>query len=280
MGLWKKCGGEMAKQISTDIKPIDALFKAIGEKGIPLSSVIAVAQEDFDDATRYILLNLIDNFLQRNYICIYITYNKAYTGKIFNEFDKKINNRNQLINCIDYLEKNDQLKVRSDVFLRIMDADFMDRKNSDRNVLKKFKRFKEYMDEKKLNVIESTNLSETIRFYKNIYKNYPKDKIIVFDNSSWLLESEKEPSARFFELCRSIDKYTIVFHFFTLNMHDDKTQGKIGDAVDGYIHLKSMKKNIFRPLRSVGIKKMIEVRESSEYNAYKIDEYGIVKELK
>lgn len=94
------------------------------------------------------------------------------------------------------------------------------------------------------------------------------------------MESDKESSNRFFELCKSVDENTIVFHFFTVGMHDDKTKAKIGDAVDGYIHLKSMKKNIFRPLRSVGIKKMTHVRESSEYNAYKVDEYGIVKELK
>ena len=70
----------MVQQIPTGIEPIDALFIATGEKGIPQSSVIAISQEDFDDATRYILFNLIDNFLRNNYVCIYITYNKILLG--------------------------------------------------------------------------------------------------------------------------------------------------------------------------------------------------------
>lgn len=156
MGLWKKCGGKMFKQIPTNIKPIDALFTATGEKGIPLSSVVAIAQEDFDDTTRFILLNLIENFLQKeeNYICIYITYNKIYTKNIFEEFDKKIDTRNKLISCIDYLNMDDQLessqsKIKS--FLRIMDADFYVP-----NTAKKFKKFKDYIDDKKLFTIEGS----------------------------------------------------------------------------------------------------------------------------
>jgi KaiC/GvpD/RAD55 family RecA-like ATPase len=363
----------MIKQIQTGIEPIDDLFKATGETGIPPSSIVAIAQEDFDDATRYILFNLIENFLQKYYTCIYITFNKTYTEDIFyNDFDEKIDNRNKLISCIEHLKKNEQLKAYDSgikVFLRIMDADFC-HPNNNQNTINNFIKLKEYYTKKRLDVIEFRDLSKVIDIYERITKKYPTEilfswhdvpgkdddklrvylkekypdikweqkphiqktdnftlkiyegsnsillrlnkektnvkleingkerhelivknksgklnlydpnKIIIFDNSSWLLESDKEPREIFFKLCKSIDKYTIIFHFFTLSMHDDKTKGKIGDAVDGYIHLKSMKKNIYRPLRSVGIKKMTKVRESSEYTAYKIDEYGFVKSLK
>lgn len=299
-------------RIWTNIEPIDTLFSSVNETGIPLPSVVALVQEDFDDATRYILFNLIDNFYRKDYICIYIVLNNKSnineykhakeSERIIEEWDNHhLKKRKKLLTFVDILPYASEEKK---AFIEIMDAveAVSLRDNTKDFKTKEFKNFGD-CDENKLYFIEENNISELINKYKGLLFKHPNDrKIVIFENSSWILDNFEKSSTKidpnipkeskenkktesnstiesFFELCKPVDKNTIIFHFFTLSMHDDKTKAKIGDSVDGYIHLKSITKNIYRPFRSVSIRKMREVRGSTEFNAYRFDDYGVVKEF-
>lgn len=378
-------------RIWTNIEPIDNLLKTVNENGIPIPSVIALAQENFGDATRFILYNLIDNFIRKDFKCIYVLFNtgqfnnNSMVDKEFERFVKKwdyshFKKRNKLITFADLLDEylfswdkipgdeskrlnhflmknyktnwianakiekigytikitsggdsfsielNDKktkayLKINNDIddildefivkkeddqfkiyisserkkaFLKIMDADYLytNLGNNKEFDGKTFTKFNDYIKNGELNFIEFDDISNFIKNYDELTSEYQNDKkIVIFGNSSWILEAFEKSSPKinipkessinpFFELCKQFDENTIVFHFFTLSMHDDRTKNRIGDLVDGFIHLKSMTKNILRPLRSVGIRKMRGVRESAEYNAYRFDDYGVVKEFK
>lgn len=130
-------------------------------------------------------------------------------------------------------------------------------------------------------------IHQNVRSCKNGDK---QELVVIYNNSSIILDdldkdkNNEENEGRnnkndLLELFHAKDKKMTIFHLFTLSLYEEEQKNNLIDKADGFIHLKCERKKTERPLRSVGIRKMRGSRYSSAYNAFRVDEYKIVRFL-
>jgi hypothetical protein len=130
-------------------------------------------------------------------------------------------------------------------------------------------------------------------------KRWQTEIVVIYNNSSIILEDldkdknnqEKDKGKNndenegrnnkndLLELFHAKDNNMTIFHLFTLSLYEEIQKNNLIDKADGFIHLKCERKKTERQLRSVGIRKMRGSRYSSAYNAFRVDEYKIVRFL-
>ncbi len=295
----------------TGITPIDELFERVGERkrGIPSGSVVIIGQDEPDDAPRYILYNLIFNLIYKEdkYKIVYVITDKSFL-KTIKEFNTKyIDKRKNFLKLLKELSEQSSNKKEKNSFIKIIDAQEI---NEESPKLSNIQALQESMYNENVIIIDYscketyspeedrqfqlknntgyqavsniTGLRDLINYIHKDVKDKKKELVVIYNNSSRLFNHvvDSFENEIFFDLFHSKSDKMTIFHFFTLGLFNNEEKNRLIDNADGFIHLRCERDKTCRPLRSVGICKMKGVMHSSVYNAYRVDDYGIVRLLK